>query len=188
MLNLDAALGEKVSDDEEEEEEEKARGVAIRRVIEVDGDVGEVSTKLSQRSLSSVRGLDVVEVLESNDGIETSEVARSQLEEDELQLQPLSRAQSQSQSQTQSQSETGLRAMISYCWANQEFALRTADFLRDHGVRCWIDVQSMSEGDDLYSAMADGVTNSDVILVLVSPDYRDSSNCRRELSCVCQVW
>ena len=51
--------------------------------------------------------------------------------------------------------------------------------LREHGLRVWLDSNEM--GHDLRASMADGMSKSNVVLALLSPDYMRSKQCMFEL-------
>ncbi|KAK3586247.1 hypothetical protein CHS0354_001292 [Potamilus streckersoni] len=67
---------------------------------------------------------------------------------------------------------------ISYNWAHQKLILKIKDILKNNGYSVWIDKVNM--GDNLDDSMAEGVENSEIILVCMSKKYKTSKNCKRE--------
>ncbi|KAH9259438.1 hypothetical protein BASA81_002481 [Batrachochytrium salamandrivorans] len=68
--------------------------------------------------------------------------------------------------------------MISYNWKHQAQARLIHAILESQGYPVWRDEQNMKA--DIMTAMADAVSKSTVVLVLVSPFYRESANCQME--------
>ncbi|KAH9260427.1 hypothetical protein BASA81_001597 [Batrachochytrium salamandrivorans] len=68
--------------------------------------------------------------------------------------------------------------MISYNWKHQAQARLIHSLLESQGYSVWRDEQNMKA--DIMTAMADAVSKSTVVLVLVSPFYRESANCQME--------
>ena len=69
--------------------------------------------------------------------------------------------------------------MVSYNWTTgKECANELDEFLTKCGYKVWIDKNKMAS--NLYSDMAKGVTNSEIILLLISEEYEKSENCISE--------
>ncbi|XP_076801433.1 uncharacterized protein LOC143445919 isoform X1 [Clavelina lepadiformis] len=68
--------------------------------------------------------------------------------------------------------------MISYQWDVQPTILHIRDKLKESGYNLWIDVDDM-EGD-ILSAMANAVENSDLVIIAVTENYKNSNACRTE--------
>ena len=72
---------------------------------------------------------------------------------------------------------------LSYAWGRGGARKPLTDeiyiALRASGLRVWLDEAEM--GLDLHASMSEGIAKSDVVVVLVSPDYAASSNCMHEL-------
>ncbi|KAH9257260.1 hypothetical protein BASA81_004417 [Batrachochytrium salamandrivorans] len=68
--------------------------------------------------------------------------------------------------------------MISYNWKHQAQARLIHALLESQGYPVWRDEQNMK--GNIIDAMTDAVSKSTVVLVLVSPFYKDSVNCRKE--------
>ncbi|KAH9260391.1 hypothetical protein BASA81_001561 [Batrachochytrium salamandrivorans] len=68
--------------------------------------------------------------------------------------------------------------MISYNWKHQAQARLIHSLLESQGYPVWRDEQNMKA--DIMTAMADAVSKSTVVLVLVSPFYKESANCQME--------
>ena len=79
--------------------------------------------------------------------------------------------------------------MISYNWGSQAMAVSIAHCLKhEHGIDTWIDVDAENgmQGD-IMSAMSRAVSQSDVILMLLSKGYFLSNNCHREAAYACSL-
>jgi Tol biopolymer transport system component len=72
------------------------------------------------------------------------------------------------------------RIFISYSRKDETFARRLARSLSDLGADIWIDVEDIPAGMKWSSAIQQGLTVSDVLLVLLSPDAMRSSNVEDE--------
>jgi hypothetical protein len=72
------------------------------------------------------------------------------------------------------------RIFISYSRKDETFARRLARSLSDLGADIWIDVEDIPAGMKWSSAIQQGLTVSDVMLVLLSPDAMKSSNVEDE--------
>ena len=70
---------------------------------------------------------------------------------------------------------------LSYCWGNKVAAIRLKKFLDSQGLRVWMDEVQIKPGEQLFNQIDDGVSNCQVFLACLSPDYSRSINCRREL-------
>jgi len=70
------------------------------------------------------------------------------------------------------------QVMISYQWDNQKTMTKLASLLEESGLKVWMDIYKM-EGSILGS-MANGIEESDVVLIGLSKKYKDSANCRTE--------
>jgi len=70
------------------------------------------------------------------------------------------------------------QVMISYQWDNQTTMTRLASLLEDSGLKVWMDIYKM-EGSILGS-MANGIEESNVVLIGLSKKYKESANCRTE--------
>eukprot|EP01052_Picozoa_sp_SAG31_P002380 SAG31_NODE_84_length_27014_cov_3.743006_7_plen_1064_part_00 len=67
---------------------------------------------------------------------------------------------------------------LSYCWDQQQVIKRIHAVLVKRGYECWIDVEQM-KGSTVES-MALAVENAEVVLIGVSRQYKESTNCRLE--------
>ncbi|CAF2713886.1 unnamed protein product [Rotaria sp. Silwood2] len=74
--------------------------------------------------------------------------------------------------------------MISYNWDNQAICKKIYDRLRSDGYTIWFDVQNMH--GCIYTAMAKAVEQSEIILFGMTEKYRQSDNCRKELTYACK--
>lgn len=81
----------------------------------------------------------------------------------------------QDPSEAKSASNNG-HIMISYQWDHQPTMLKVRDMLQEKGHRVWIDLDQM--GGSTLEAMASAVEGARLILMTVSSQYKDSSNCR----------
>ena len=69
--------------------------------------------------------------------------------------------------------------MVSYNWkTGKECASDLYKVLTENGYKVWIDEKNMA--GDLESEMANGVANSEIVLLLISEEYEKSHNCIRE--------
>ena len=69
--------------------------------------------------------------------------------------------------------------MVSYNWTTGKECANELDvFLTKWGYKVWIDKKNMA--GNLYSDMAKGVANSEIILLLISEEYEKSENCISE--------
>eukprot|EP01050_Picozoa_sp_SAG11_P000710 SAG11_NODE_24_length_24699_cov_10.132195_13_plen_723_part_00 len=68
--------------------------------------------------------------------------------------------------------------MVSYCWAQQPVIKRIHAALVKRGYAVWIDVEQMK--GSTVDAMAAAVEGSEVMLMGVSRQYKESTNCRLE--------
>jgi hypothetical protein len=76
---------------------------------------------------------------------------------------------------------------LSHCWGRADSRKPLTDAiyfaLKEHGLRVWLDSNEM--GHDLVVSMADGISRSDCVLALLSPDYERSRQCMFELRFAC---
>ncbi|KAI8622684.1 hypothetical protein BC830DRAFT_271411 [Chytriomyces sp. MP71] len=89
---------------------------------------------------------------------------------------------------------SSITLFISYCWANSQKAMGTHStgacdprfvrtFLREKGFTdIWIDTERIKSGADLFEQIANGIMESEVMIVFVSDEYAVSKNCVRELN------
>ncbi|CAG2233919.1 unnamed protein product [Mytilus edulis] len=68
--------------------------------------------------------------------------------------------------------------MISYNWGHQTIMKHICSFLRNSGIKVWMDIDDM-HGSTLQ-AMATAVEKADIVLVCFSQKYKNSDNCRAE--------
>lgn len=68
--------------------------------------------------------------------------------------------------------------MISYCWDDKILCHTVADRFVEDGLHIWIDRDKMT--GDLYTAMANAIDRSDIILLCISESYFHSQNCQKE--------
>jgi hypothetical protein len=71
-------------------------------------------------------------------------------------------------------------AFLSHSSADKQLARGIADALRSGGVEVWIDDEQIGFGDSIPRRIEDGLARSDVLLVLVSESFKQSSWCRAE--------
>lgn len=70
--------------------------------------------------------------------------------------------------------------MMSYSWEQAGIVRRIAAELKCRGYRVWIDVESMK--GNVVDSMSEAIEAADIILYGVSLAYKESANCRLELS------
>jgi hypothetical protein len=75
-----------------------------------------------------------------------------------------------------------MQLFISYSRADMPFAVRLADDLGQQGYSIWLDVRSIPHGANWDSAVENGLKQSDVMLVLLSPASTASQNVGDEWS------
>ena len=68
--------------------------------------------------------------------------------------------------------------MVSYCWEQQAVVKRVHAALVERGYRVWIDIEQMT--GSTVDSMALAVENAEVMLIGVSREYKESTNCRLE--------
>ncbi len=78
------------------------------------------------------------------------------------------------------QSDENPVCFISYCWANKPKAQALKQFLEEHNVKCWMDEQQIEGGSMLFEEIDDGISQCEVVVSCLSPDYTKSVNCNRE--------
>ena len=69
---------------------------------------------------------------------------------------------------------------LSYPWAHQKVMLKLRDMLLAHGFQVWMDVDQMSDRDNIFDSMAAAVEQASVVVVCISQEYVQSENCRLE--------
>ena len=74
--------------------------------------------------------------------------------------------------------EGSKHVMISYCWDQQATIKRVHAALTSRGYTCWIDIEQMT--GSTVDSMALAVENAEVMLIGVSREYKESTNCRLE--------
>lgn len=74
--------------------------------------------------------------------------------------------------------------MISYNWDSQDICKKIYDQLKKDGYAVWFDVQNMH--GCIYTAMATAVEKSEIIIFGMTEKYRNSDNCRKELTYACK--
>ncbi|XP_075249994.1 uncharacterized protein LOC142342527 isoform X3 [Convolutriloba macropyga] len=72
------------------------------------------------------------------------------------------------------------KIMLSYNWGTKETVHKIKDALESWGYDTWIDDNQM--GDNVMLSMAEGVFNSDAVLICLTDNYQNSFNCQREAS------
>ncbi|KAG9352214.1 hypothetical protein JZ751_020627, partial [Albula glossodonta] len=85
---------------------------------------------------------------------------------------------SKAKAASQSVKQTSGHVMISYQWDNQKTMLEVNKNLQNAGIKVWMDVEQMA-GSTLQ-AMAEAVEKANIVIICVSPKYKDSPNCRTE--------
>lgn len=73
------------------------------------------------------------------------------------------------------------RVFISYSRQNVTFVERLARDLSDAGLFVWVDFRHIKGGDDWRKAITDGINQSEILLVCLSPDAVKSEWVRREI-------
>jgi hypothetical protein len=68
--------------------------------------------------------------------------------------------------------------MISYNWKHQQTAVALAAQLRQLGVEVWIDLEKMKA--EVMESMAEAVSGSSTVIILVSEAYKSSAACKCE--------
>jgi hypothetical protein len=68
--------------------------------------------------------------------------------------------------------------MMSYNWTHQDVVLRVVTWLQGHGYIVWVDTEQMK--GSTVDTMALAVEGSEVMLIGMSRQYKESSNCRME--------
>ncbi|CAH1772675.1 unnamed protein product [Owenia fusiformis] len=119
-----------------------------------------------------------------------------QLERYEAKLEELKQAVTQTLNQTANE-DLHPPCFISYCWANSSQAVKLGtkakdgsvgwgdprdmkDMLEKNGIDCWIDIEQTGQ-NDLFESISNGLRHSKVVVVCVSEQYADSTNCMMEL-------
>jgi hypothetical protein len=81
--------------------------------------------------------------------------------------------------------DLALNVMISYSWGpppheNKKLAAIVESYLRSKGIKVWRDEGAMKS--NILDAMADAVAQASIIFVLVTKTYKESPNCKLELT------
>ena len=58
--------------------------------------------------------------------------------------------------------------------------LKLRDMLLAHGFQVWMDVDQMSDRDNIFDSMAAAVEQASVVVVCICQEYVQSENCRLE--------
>lgn len=66
--------------------------------------------------------------------------------------------------------------MISYNWGSKVTVFKIHEGLERNGFRVWIDRNEMK--GSIVDSIAEGVENAEVLLMCVSPKYKESKYCR----------
>ena len=75
-----------------------------------------------------------------------------------------------------------MRAFLSHSSADKPLATKIFRALRDQAVAVWFDRMELRPGDSLITRIADGITNSEYLLVLVTDNSKRSPWVQKELS------
>lgn len=81
---------------------------------------------------------------------------------------------------------TAVSCFISHTWSNGQH--RFARFLTDRlnkykKIVCWLDENNLKYGDHIYDKIDYQITfHTDIVIILLSPEYLQSHNCKTELS------
>eukprot|EP00045_Choanoeca_perplexa_P012796 m.141752 g.141752 ORF g.141752 m.141752 type:complete len:733 (+) comp16136_c0_seq2:290-2488(+) len=70
--------------------------------------------------------------------------------------------------------------MLSYPWTHQAVMFRVRDMLLAQGFKVWMDVDQMSNCDNIFESMAAAVEHASVLVVCICQEYAESENCRLE--------
>jgi hypothetical protein len=71
---------------------------------------------------------------------------------------------------------------ISYQWDSQRLVMKLRDRLSEKGFGCWMDVDQIGGGDQLYEEIDKGIRACRVFVSCVTERYTQSRNCRREVA------
>ncbi len=69
---------------------------------------------------------------------------------------------------------------ISYCWAQKEKVKILKTILEANNISCWMDEQQMEGGSMLFEEIDKGISECEVVIACLSPEYTKSVNCNRE--------
>ncbi|XP_021360647.1 uncharacterized protein LOC110455055 [Mizuhopecten yessoensis] len=100
--------------------------------------------------------------------------------------------------------ETSNSCFISYSWVNSRMAVDSGtrelagavgqvdprelkNYLEEHGVGCWIDVEQVNVNDQLFSRIAKGMSEARIMVACVSDEYAESKTCCKELRFALQL-
>lgn len=75
-----------------------------------------------------------------------------------------------------------MQAFLSHSSADRPLAATIYRSLRDQAVSVWFDRMEMAPGDSLLKKIADGISNSDCVLVLVTENSKRSTWVEKEVS------
>jgi len=76
---------------------------------------------------------------------------------------------------------------ISYCWTQQEIAKKLKQKFDESDIKSWMDLDQMIGGKSIDESMEEGVTNSTLVVVLLSNEYAKSKNCNQEFKLAVDV-
>ncbi|CAF1468201.1 unnamed protein product, partial [Didymodactylos carnosus] len=71
--------------------------------------------------------------------------------------------------------------MLSYQWNTQKLVCDVYQYLKDNGIRVWMDTKGGMK-KCLSSSMAEGVENASAIVCFPTKEYQQSENCKKELT------
>ncbi|XP_033749498.1 LOW QUALITY PROTEIN: uncharacterized protein LOC117334139 [Pecten maximus] len=100
--------------------------------------------------------------------------------------------------------ETSNSCFISYSWVNSRSAVDSGtrelsgaigpgdprelkNYLEEHGVGCWIDIEQVNVNDQLFSRIAKGMSEARIVVACVSDEYAESKTCCKELRFALQL-
>ena len=70
---------------------------------------------------------------------------------------------------------------VSYSHKDKVFASMLAEELRSYGIGTWVDELEMRPGDHLFEKISRGITKSDFLIVILSPNSVNSKWVKREV-------
>jgi len=74
-----------------------------------------------------------------------------------------------------------MQVFVSHSGVSPALAQQAAGVLRKHDLNTWLAEDNLLPGDNIYEEIAKALKASDAMLVLVSPDAKDSTNASAEL-------